>query len=76
MKPDFSTSSQLPNLLVSPAGRGAMVNGMLLEREAELGILGGLIASLDSTGGKIVLIRGEAGIGKSALKIQTSRKIE
>jgi len=67
MKPDFSTSSQLPNLLVSPAGRGAMVNGMLLEREAELGILGGLIASLDSTGGKIVLIRGEAGIGKSAL---------
>jgi DNA-binding CsgD family transcriptional regulator len=44
-----------------------MVSSMLLEREAELGILGDLIANLDSTGGKIVLIRGEAGIGKSAL---------
>lgn len=49
------------------AGRGAMVNSMLLEREAELGILAELIANLDSTGGKFVLIRGEAGIGKSAL---------
>ncbi|MEA1902391.1 MAG: AAA family ATPase [Actinomycetota bacterium] len=40
---------------------------MLLERETELGVLGGLLARLDSTGGKVVLIRGEAGIGKSSL---------
>ncbi len=40
---------------------------MLLEREKELGVLGDLLAHLDSTGGKVVLIRGEAGIGKSAL---------
>jgi predicted ATPase len=44
-----------------------MVSGMLLERETELGVLGELIANLDSTGGRFVLIRGEAGIGKSAL---------
>jgi len=44
-----------------------MLSGMLLEREKELGGLGDLLAHLDSTGGKVVLIRGEAGIGKSAL---------
>ncbi len=44
-----------------------MLSGVLLERETELGVLEGLLAHLDSTGGKVVLIRGEAGIGKSAL---------
>ena len=40
---------------------------MLLERSPELGMLADLLASLESSGGKVVLVRGEAGIGKSAL---------
>ena len=40
---------------------------MLLERESQLEQLGGLLSGLDTTGGKVVLIRGEAGIGKSSL---------
>jgi len=40
---------------------------MLLERESELEVLHDLFARLDTNGGKVVLIRGEAGIGKSAL---------
>ena len=39
---------------------------MLLEREGELGFLIDLLAEVGSSG-KVVLIRGEAGIGKSAL---------
>ncbi len=40
---------------------------MLLERDQELGLLVDLLAGLDSSGGKVVLLRGEAGIGKSSL---------
>ncbi|MEA1903680.1 MAG: AAA family ATPase, partial [Actinomycetota bacterium] len=40
---------------------------MLLERDRELGLLDGLLSDLGETGGRVVLIRGEAGIGKSAL---------
>jgi DNA-binding CsgD family transcriptional regulator/tetratricopeptide (TPR) repeat protein len=40
---------------------------MLLERDRELDALSDLLAGLKETGGKVVLIRGEAGIGKSAL---------
>ena len=40
---------------------------MLLEREVELGTLVALHDQVRSTGGKVVLIRGEAGIGKSSL---------
>jgi len=40
---------------------------MLLEREQELGLLADLLVGVDSSGGKVVLVRGEAGIGKSAL---------
>ena len=40
---------------------------MLLERDQELDFLNGLLADLGSSGGKVVLIRGEAGIGKSSL---------
>lgn len=40
---------------------------MLLERDRELGLLVDLLAGLDSSGGKVVLLRGEAGIGKSSL---------
>jgi len=36
---------------------------MLLEREKELTILDDLLADLGSSGGKVVLVRGEAGIG-------------
>jgi len=44
-----------------------MVTLMLLERAGELATLDGLVDGLGQTGGKVVLIRGEAGIGKSAL---------
>ena len=43
-----------------------MVASMLLERDQELDLLAGLLAGVGS-GGKVVLIRGEAGIGKSSL---------
>ncbi len=40
---------------------------MLLDREPELATLRRLVDALDEHAGKVVLIRGEAGIGKSAL---------
>ena len=40
---------------------------MLLERESELQTLHDLFADVSTSGGRVVLIRGEAGIGKSAL---------
>lgn len=40
---------------------------MLLGRDHELVTLDDVLADLDSAGGKVVLLRGEAGIGKSAL---------
>jgi ATP/maltotriose-dependent transcriptional regulator MalT len=40
---------------------------MVLEREGELGVLAGLFEGVGSSGGRTVLIRGEAGIGKTAL---------
>ncbi len=40
---------------------------MLLERDGELGLMADLLADVDSAGGKVVLLRGEAGIGKSSL---------
>lgn len=40
---------------------------MLLERDRELELMADLLAGVDSSGGKVVLLRGEAGIGKSAL---------
>ena len=40
---------------------------MILERESELAILTQLMDDLDSSGGRVVLVRGEAGIGKSTL---------
>jgi predicted ATPase len=40
---------------------------VLLERDKELGVLGELLAEAGTSGGKVVLVRGEAGIGKSAL---------
>ncbi|MEE9179005.1 MAG: AAA family ATPase [Acidimicrobiia bacterium] len=40
---------------------------MILERDAELRQLGQLLDDLDSSGGRVILVRGEAGIGKSAL---------
>jgi DNA-binding CsgD family transcriptional regulator/MoxR-like ATPase len=40
---------------------------VLLEREAELRLMADLLAGVGSSGGKVVLVRGEAGIGKSAL---------
>ncbi len=43
---------------------------MILERENELGQLDRLLDDLDTSGGRAVLVRGEAGIGKSALIAQ------
>ena len=40
---------------------------MLLEREDELDLLGEVLAELGSSGGRVVQVHGEAGIGKSAL---------
>jgi DNA-binding CsgD family transcriptional regulator/tetratricopeptide (TPR) repeat protein len=40
---------------------------VILERDEELATLSRLLDDLDSSGGKVVLVRGEAGIGKSAL---------
>jgi ATP/maltotriose-dependent transcriptional regulator MalT len=40
---------------------------MLLERDRELDLLGGVLTAIGSTGGMVVLLRGEAGIGKTAL---------
>lgn len=40
---------------------------MLLEREQELDLLTALLADVSNAGGRVVVIRGEAGIGKSAL---------
>ena len=54
-------------LTVTSAPPRVMVRRMLLERDEPLRILGSLVDGLGTTGGKVVLIRGEAGIGKSAL---------
>ena len=40
---------------------------MMLKREAELAKLRLLVAESKSSGGRVVLLRGEAGIGKSTL---------
>ncbi|MGI9585944.1 MAG: ATP-binding protein [Acidimicrobiia bacterium] len=40
---------------------------MLLERESQLELLSELVANVDSSGGRVVLVRGEAGIGKSSV---------
>jgi len=40
---------------------------MILERDSELEQLRQLLGDLDTSGGRVVLVRGEAGIGKSAL---------
>ena len=44
-----------------------VADDVLLERVAELGRLGRLLEGLGSSGGRAVLVRGEAGVGKSAL---------
>jgi len=36
---------------------------MILERDAELAKLAGLVDDTESFGGRVVLVRGEAGIG-------------
>ena len=46
---------------------------MILERDEELATLNALVDELESSGGRVVLIRGEAGIGKSALVAEFAR---
>ncbi|MFV2039652.1 MAG: AAA family ATPase, partial [Acidimicrobiales bacterium] len=46
---------------------------MLLERDGELELMADLLAGVGS-GGKVVLIRGEAGIGKSSLVREFGRR--
>jgi len=40
---------------------------VLLQRDRELGLLTDLLTGVESSGGRVVLVRGEAGIGKSSL---------
>jgi len=47
---------------------------VLLERDAELEVLEALLGTLDLSGGKVVLLRGEAGIGKSSLVAEFLRR--
>ena len=44
-----------------------MSGGRMLERETELARLEGLLGAVGASGGRVVLVRGPAGIGKSAL---------
>lgn len=46
---------------------------MLLERDAELELLRSVVNGIGPSGGKVVLVRGEAGIGKSALVSELAR---
>ena len=48
---------------------------MLLERDGELGLMADLLAGVDSAVGKVVLLRGEAGIGKSSLITEFAERI-
>jgi len=48
--------------------------GVLLERERELEALGGVLAGLPSGGGCLVLVGGEAGIGKTSLLRELERR--
>jgi predicted ATPase len=48
---------------------------VLLEREDELGLLTELLADVGSSGGKVVLIRGESGIGKTSLVAEFLRRV-
>jgi DNA-binding CsgD family transcriptional regulator/tetratricopeptide (TPR) repeat protein len=49
--------------------RGAFgrMTSMLLERDCQLTVLASLVNDLGESGGKVALVRGEAGIGKSSL---------
>lgn len=49
---------------------------MLLEREPQLSELVSLVNRLDGSGGSVVLIRGEAGIGKSSLVFEFMARLE
>lgn len=47
---------------------------MILERDRELATLTSIVDGLETSGGKVVLVRGEAGIGKSALVAEFARQ--
>ena len=51
-------------------------SSMILERDTELGQLRQLLDDLDSSGGRVVLVRGDAGIGKSVLISQFVAEVE
>ena len=48
---------------------------VLLERDRELDLPADLLAGVDSAGSKVVLVKGEAGIGKSALVQELTRRV-
>ena len=51
----------------APSVFGRYGSGMLLEREKQLADLAAIVVGLEESGGRVVLIRGEAGIGKTSL---------
>ena len=59
--------------LQPPAGRAPADLGALVERDAELASLDAALAAARSGSGRLVIVRGEAGIGKSVL-LQAARE--
>jgi DNA-binding CsgD family transcriptional regulator len=59
--------------LQPPAGRAPADLGVLVERDAELASLDAALAAARSGSGRLVIVRGEAGIGKSVL-LQAARE--
>lgn len=62
-----TASAPVRQKLGHASGDPARISAVFLERENELGLLHSLVDDLDSSGGRVVLVRGEAGIGKSTL---------
>jgi DNA-binding CsgD family transcriptional regulator len=61
--------------LVAVRGGGAQTEGVLLEREAQLAALAGYAGEARKAQGRLVLVAGEAGVGKSALVEQLQRDL-
>jgi hypothetical protein len=61
--------------LVAPADGGVETERVLLEREAQLAALASYAGEARKAQGRLVLVAGEAGVGKSALVEQLQREL-